>query len=472
MKRICITLIALITLCASAYAEPQRFANIVCFVKFADQKDNSWEHDFAYYDQLFNSTNDGAISVRNYFSDMSYGKMDWQSTIITTEYVDSHNSGYFKPKSDTNPEGYTSLELMLDTRFKTLVKNMCAYLSPLLPTNIQTDLNGDGIVDNVVMIINGNSDISASRMLWPANNISTSSEVTLGGNRVRNYLKVFDGANGYVSLVPSRLNCGVLAHEMMHTLNAFDLYTAKTSKLNPVGIWDLMSDNGRTPQSVSAYIRMRYGEAYGNWLPETSIETLTKEGEYTLNPINSTTENRVAYKIHPDMSRSEYFMLEYRPNTGTWDSQLPAGGLLVSRVNSDYKGNGGRDNAYEMYFFRPGGSLTEPGDIKGAPLGQMTGRTSFGTLSDTDYPYYEDGTRAKFAITNVREENGILNFTFFPEVKDTSSVNDIENSPLAGFDPHNLRPEDAVFNLQGVRLRHIPSSGTYIVNGRKLYLRL
>lgn len=68
----------------------------------------------------------------------------------------------------------------------------------------------------------------------------------LGGVKVGNYLKVFDGANGYKSMVPQKINTGVLCHEMTHTLGAYDLYTTKgnaNSTLEPVNVWDLMSDN-------------------------------------------------------------------------------------------------------------------------------------------------------------------------------------------------------------------------------------
>ena len=53
----------------------------------------------------------------------------------------------------------------------------------------------------------------------------------LRGLKSGNFLRVFDQANGYKSMVPQPLNTGVLCHEMMHTLNAFDLYTSGDNKL-------------------------------------------------------------------------------------------------------------------------------------------------------------------------------------------------------------------------------------------------
>ena len=98
MIRLFITTLVVVLTSMSVFAESYKMANIVCFVKFADEADKAWEHDFDYYDNMFNSTEEGANSVRNFFSDMSYGSMDWESTILPFEYVDSHPVGYFLPK--------------------------------------------------------------------------------------------------------------------------------------------------------------------------------------------------------------------------------------------------------------------------------------------------------------------------------------------------------------------------------------
>ncbi len=447
------------TFVAAAFAEPYRMANVVCFVKFADQANNSWEHDFYYYEAMFNSTEPGANSVRNFFSDMSYGRMDWMSTLVITEYIDSHPRNYFCEKSASNPDGYTDLDLLLDTRTKTLVKDMCGYLSDKLPEDIVLDANGDGTVDNIVIIFNGDSEFSASNMLWPANN--TAPAARLKGLNVKNYLKVFDGANGYKSFVAQKLNTGVLCHEMMHTLNAYDLYTSKgTPQLEPVNVWDLMSDNQNKPQGLTAYTRMTYGAAYGDWLPKADVVTLTEDGEYTLLPVSSREEGNVAYKIQPDKKKAEYFMIEYRDRNDMWDMSLPASGLIVYRVNPLVQGNLGK--SYELYVFRPNGSQTSAGLVRRAPLGSETRRTTFGLADDNDYPFFDDGTRAYFSITDVKEADGMMSFRFHPNITGSSAVTEIEAD---GAEPQEI------YNLQGIRLDRITSPGIYIVNGKKVLVR-
>lgn len=174
-----------------------KMANVVCFVKFADQAKEEWAHDFDYYGSMFNNTGDDANSVRKYFHDMSYGNMDWESTIVTTVYTDSHIRNYFRRSSSTNPDGYNSLEMMLGTREQSLIKDMCAFLDEKLPDDIFLDGDDDGNIDNLVIIIAGECEIGSSHLLWPANNICRTTSAYLKGKKVRNYLKVFDKANGW-----------------------------------------------------------------------------------------------------------------------------------------------------------------------------------------------------------------------------------------------------------------------------------
>lgn len=454
LKKLFLTAL-LISIFSIANAEPCRLGNVVCFVKFADEADAAWEHDFDYYEALFNDSEPGANSVANYFADQSYGRFCWHSTIVRAEYIDSHNRGYFKPQSDSNPEGYTWLDVLLDTRTKTLVKDVCTWLETQLDESADIDMNSDGEIDNIVLVICGNSDLSSSNMLWPANNRSVTG--SLFGKKSGNYLKVFDGANGYKSLVAQKINTGVLCHEMMHTLNAFDLYTSSSSpKIEPVNVWDLMSDNQVKPQGLTAHVRSTYGKNFGDWLPASDIQTISEPGRYTVRPLSSESPEGVCFRIAPDKSKSEYFLIEYRDDSDFWDQSLPCGGLLVSRVNPSVTGNLG--TSCELYIFRPGGSVSAAGKVKNAPLGPATDRLSFGLKDDADYPFYSDGTRALFSISDVAvNADGTMSFDY-AEVAPDSSVADLENADAA----------PVIYNLQGVRLQGISEPGIYIINGKKV----
>lgn len=460
-----ITLLIAALLSASLYAETAKMANIVCFVKFSDQADQEFEHDFAYYEKMMNDRTSGANSVVNYFTDMSYGKFDWESTIIPFVYIDSHPRAYFLPKTESNPDGYTMLDVMLNTRTNTLVRDMCAAISSHIPEGTLLDANGDSRVDNLVVILCGDSDTSASNMLWPKNAIVSTAYIN--GVQCKNYLMVFDGANGFYTPVYGDkqrlpLTTGILCHEMMHTLDAYDLYTSSGNpKLQPVNVWDLMSDNNSVPQSLSAYIRSTYGNKYGDWLPSKNIVEITGDGNYTVAPINSPEPATVAYKIVPDNTKSEYFMIEYRDRSNMWDTSLPNGGLLVYRVYPGMRGNTGASDKYEMYVFRPGGTTQVAGYWAKAPLGPDTGRTEFGTPENADYPFYSDGSRANFAITDVKVCEGGMNFNV--SLTNGAAVDEI---PIDSFEG-----TENIYTLQGMRLNCIPGPGIYIVNGRKVLIR-
>ena len=470
MKKIALTILGLLA-GSALYAEPVKLTNVVCFVKFADQDYNEWYHQeeglitppYSWYDTFFNSTEEDANSVRNYFSTMSYGRADWESTIVRYEYVDENPRNYYLPKSASNPNGYDpTLEAFLDTRFSTLVRNVCKKIEKKLPADVVLDGNNDGEVDNLTIIINGSSALSSANVLWPQNKRVTSTE--LKGIRVGNVLRVFDGYNGYKGLEGIDINTGVVCHEMMHSLNAYDLYTSSSSpQTEPVNVWDIMSDNRVVPQSLTAYMRNRYSSEHGEWIKNSEITQLTESGTYTVRPLNSPTPENVAYKIVPNKNRQEYFMVEYRDRQDIWDAGLPAGGLLVYRINPGADGNLGEEP--EVYVFRPGGSEITAGTVNKAPFGPDTDRYSFGATKDKDYPFYSDGSKAKFSITEIAPTDEGMQFTL--TLEGSSAIEEITTDDL-----NTLDGDPVIYNLQGQRLRTLPTApGLYIINGRKHLLR-
>ena len=400
MRQAFLSLMFLATLSAFAV---DKMANVVCFVQFADQTDTGWKHDFDYYETMFNDTSEGANSVKNYFHDAGFGKMDWTSTIVRTIHVDTRKRSEMCKKSSVNPDGYDNYVYASMFQEPIFVADICKTIEGLIPDDVVLDYDGDGKVDNLTLVVCGNSEISSSsNLLWPANNRAIFSTASIKGVKVGNYLKVFDGANGYsASLTPQQINTGVLCHEMMHTLGTFDLYSGGSA--NPVGVWDLMSDNKTVPQGMTAYTRYKYGK----WIPE--IKQIDEPGVYTVASLDSPEPENVAYKINPIPSKNEYFVVEYRSKKSQWDSGLPNPGLLVYRVNESVEGNLGSNQ--EVYVFRPGGSPKVNGTISRAPLGESTGRFSFGGAADADYPFYSDGSRADFSISEVKAVDGGMQFT-------------------------------------------------------------
>ena len=398
------------------YAAASQKSNVVCFVRFADETDEEMfdQHDFAHYQTLFNGSEAGANTVYNYFRQASYGQLQWTSVFFPQQsgtqivsYKATHARGYYEDKSSINPNGYDAEDpTAMAARERALVKEIIAYLNETVPADAVIDADSDGLVDNLTIILSGPSAISARHLLWPKRTdlVSASGEFQIAGKRVVGYILTFDRSNGFDMMRNIPINTGVLCHEMSHSLGTYDLYHV-SDKLNPVGVWDLMSDNQETAQNMTVYTKWRYCK----WVDE--IPEISKAGTYTLNPVSHPAADHIAYKIKP-VGSDEYFVLEYRKKEG-FDQNLPGEGLLVYRINPKFSGGNvgynGTTRLDEQYIFRPGGTTTADGDISKAAFSQESGRTAFGGLA-AEKPFYSDGTEAGFAIANVSACGETLTF--------------------------------------------------------------
>ena len=389
--------------------------NLVCFVRFQDEAgEDAFGHPAAWYERLFNDAATDANSVYNYFREASYGQLSWTSSFFPApegdrvlSYQARNERGYYREKGDINTIGY---EDAVDraAREQALVREVAEYLSGALPDGVRLDADGNGIIDNLCIVLSGRSELGSSHLLWPHRSdlaLPDEKAIYIKGKKLVGYLMVFDDANGWDSLDPIPLNTGVLCHEMSHSLGTYDLYHVNDD-LNPVGVWDLMSDNLTTPQHMSAYTKWRYC----GWLD--GIPEISEEGTYTLHPVGGASGEDVAYKIKP-VGRDEYFMVEYRKKEGTFDSGLPESGLIVYRINPAYTGGNvnynGTTRLDEMYVFRPGGTAEADGDLSKAAFSAESGRTAFGGEADVK-PFYSDGTVARFALTNISACGETLSF--------------------------------------------------------------
>lgn len=392
------------------------FSNLVCFLRFGDETaDEAFENPVTYYEQLFNDEAEGANSVYNYFREASYNQLFWKSSFFPqangTEIVSfkaANPRDYYRTKNSINTIGYED-EVDRAAREQALIRELAAYLSANLPESAVIDSNDDGLFDNLCIIVSGRSELSNRHLLWPHRSdlaLPDEKAIYIKGKKLVGYLMVFDGANGFESLQPVPVNTGVVCHEMSHTLGTYDLYHVNDN-LNPVGVWDLMSDNLKAPQQMTAYTKWRYCK----WIDE--IPEITEPGRYTLNPVGGTKKENIAYKIKP-IGADEYFVVEYRKKEGAFDAGLPASGLLVYRINPNYTGGNlnynGTTRLDEQYIFRPGGTTTADGRINEAVFSAESGRTTFGGTADYK-PFYSNGNEARFALTDISTCGETLSFT-------------------------------------------------------------
>jgi M6 family metalloprotease-like protein len=376
-------------------------SNIVIFIQFAD--DNITTEGKSFYDQIYNNTTQS--SLYHYYQEVTNGQQTVNTTFLpksSTDYVvwytDSNARSYYRPYNATsNPNGYdpnaTSGTTNRTYREHLLLKNSIEAVKSQLPADFNVDGNGDNYVDCISFIVSGSPD-GWNELLWPHMWVLYSYEVYISNKRVYDYtFQLQYTSNG------SSLRLGTIAHEMFHVIGAPDLYRYEDQSMTPVGAWDIMASTGSTPQQMTAY--MKY--LYGNWIDQ--IPTITQTGTYTLNPLQSASNN--CYKIPSSASHSEYFVVEYRNKTYQYDGVIPGSGLIVYRINSHY---GGEGNAYgppdELYIYRPDNSTA---GLSTAFYNQTYGRTAINSQTNPS-PFLVSGQQGGLKISNIGAANQTISF--------------------------------------------------------------
>ena len=406
--------------------------NLVIFIRFSGEAE--WTDLISKYSGLFNTATAGANSMRNYYQEVSYGQLTVSTTFYPTppgatvvSYQDSHPRGYYQPyDATTNPTGYQS-ETERRNREHTLLVNAVNAVSSQVPAGLNIDGDSDGNVDNVCFIIDG-SPTGWNSLLWPHMWSLYSQTVYINGKRVYTY-------NFQLQAPLDTSGVGVLCHEMFHSLGSPDLYHYSYDGLQPVYQWDIMENDLNPPQHMGAYMKHRYGA----WI--SSIPVITAPGTYTLNPLTSSSTN--CYRINSPNSSTEYFVVEYRRKTGTFESSLPGSGLLVYRINSACDGQGNADGPPdEVYIYRPSGTLTADGDPSKANYSSDVGRTA---ISNSTNPssFLSGGGPGGLVISEVSQAGANITFTFgvataTPGMAKTTGANNNGQAGLADTNNRNV----------------------------------
>jgi len=364
--------------------------NIVIYIRFSDETE--FGEPISTYDGWFNSN---ANSQHNYFLEASYNQLTVNTSFYplpVNNYVvswqDSQPRAYYQPyNATTNPIGYDG-DTQRRLREFSLLQNATNGVSAQIPSNLVIDSDNDGRVDNVVYIVRGAAGAWSS-LLWPHRWALYDRYVYINGKRV------YDFNFQLQTFLVSR-SVGVICHEFFHTLGAPDLYHYTDDGISPAGTWDLMNSDTNPPQHMTAFMKYKYG----NWI--SSIPTITTDQVYTLNPLTSPTGN--AYRIN-SQDPSQYYVMEFRKKTGTFENSIPGSGLIVYRIDTT-AGNGNADGPPdELYIYRPGGTTTVNGTVNSANFSSETGRTSFNSTTNPT-PFLRDGTLGNLYLCEIGSSAG------------------------------------------------------------------
>ena len=372
-----------------------QFNTIVIFIRFSDQSE--YTTSAATYDNMFNSTQVGYNSMKNYFAEVSYSQVSLQSyfypvpgggTVVS--YQDSHARNYYSPyNASTNPDGYTD-DAGRTSREHTLLKSAVDSVSSQVPGSLNLDMDNDGYADGVVFVIRGSNDAWSS-LLWPHAWALYSYNVSINGKRIWNYSFQIESMTGN----------SVLCHEMGHNMGYPDLYRYSNTTISPVGSWDIMSNNAGTPQHSGAYMKYKYTK----WIP--ALPKITLSGFYTLEPLYSSTNN--IYRIDSPNSATEFYVLEFRKKNATFESAIPGEGLLIYRINTVSGGNA-NGPPDEIYIYRPGGTnTTTNGSLSLANYNATVGRTAINDLTSPS-GFLSDNSAGDLDISNISAVGNTISF--------------------------------------------------------------
>lgn len=393
--------------------------NIVAFVRFFDQTEFPSSTSFATYNNLFNSTTQQSLA--DYYDEVSQGQLDINTFLYRASGTNvlslrvSHSRGYYSPyNAATNPGGYADAT-QRNARESALIGELCGLLDPFVPNGIDLDNDNDNIVDALTLIFRGATD-SWGDLLWSANTTWTGSLGTINGVEVRRYTKNFEGG----------LGASVICHEMGHMIGFPDLYHYTNNGHTPVGLWSLMASD-RT-QHQTTYEKWKYG----TWF--SSIPTITPSSTPTQYTLTAIDQNPYASYRIASSQPNQYYVLEYRRDTGRYESGIPASGLIIYRVMSSFGGSpvtGNRNGPPdEIYIYRPGGTIAANGVINNANYSSTVNRDAIHDSTNPE-PWLYSNTNTSLdgnlVITEIGASGGpSITFTVrnsAPNVWDGSSSN-------------------------------------------------
>ncbi len=365
-------------------------------------------------------TKPGSKSVLDYFNDQFNGSYEFNFTIGPIVTLPKNHDYYGKNEDDKAGQ---------DINPRELVRDACVLSDPFVDFS-QFDDDGDGIVDNVFVIVAGKSEAEGadSDCMWPHQ--WTVPNLSLDGKRVYSYALstelTVQSQNSHGQLVWGLCSIGTFCHEYSHTLGLEDYYDTDEEGSGGFsnGLWAstaLMdsgnfNDNGKTPPAYNAVDR----EILGIGNPEKMAL-----GKYTLEPI---TENGRYLILENPKEKDDFFLFECRAQKG-WDTYIGGSGLAIYHVDMSKHMAGWSDDAERevtaLYRWESNEVNCNP-DFECADMMETSSdaievrqaffpfRTinSFSAFSSPAFKF-NDGTEPPFAISNITRSGDKVTFVVY-----------------------------------------------------------
>ena len=259
----------------------------------------------------------GNGSAEEYVQQLSGGASTLQVTVSDDVWVSEFEESYWGADSQ-NERDVGNNGMGVDRLVENAAKNLLTGLDLS-----DWDLNGDGILDRLLVLHSGNAQESGgpSESIW--SHFSTlANPIEIGNWEIKHYT---------ISSLKSGL--GTLVHEMIHQMGAYDLYDVNSDlpsrTWNGLGDWDIMASGN---WNGNAMIPAMPGGATLVTINGLGIESIDHElsQNITLYPMSSTQNNTRVVSI--DTAPGESVLITYRADNG-FDSALPGSGLIVEYLD-------------------------------------------------------------------------------------------------------------------------------------------
>lgn len=263
-------------------------------------------------------------SVRDYYTETSYGQMTLESTVLNWVTLPQTEAYYANNDSGLTTRTWEALRYALDAVDATV--NFDDF-----------DTDNDGVIDAIAFVHSGYAaefggtdayGAHFSDRMWSHKwAIQSPAWTSDEGVIVSNY-HINPGVWGTSGSAIGRI--GVICHETGHFFGLPDLYdTDNGDPGNGIGSWGIMAnswgfDNSQYyPPQFCSWSKMQLG-----WLTPIEIDT---PGNYALPEYASTP---TAYKISTNFPPGEYLLLENRQPIGT-EAAMPQGGLCIFHIDEN-----------------------------------------------------------------------------------------------------------------------------------------
>lgn len=276
------------------------------------------------YSNLFNQagyTNDSAVgSVRDYYNEVSYGKLTVQSVVTPWVQLPQNETYYGNGNPDANPQ-----QMVLDAI------NAAATAGFDFS---QGDSDGDGWIDCLTIIHSGRGEEysgNPTTCIW-SHQWNMTSMVTKNSIKMYRY-HTEPALRGWSADTPAITRIGVICHEMGHFFGLPDLYDYSSTTYG-LGNWSIMAGGswngtyGTSPAHFDAWSKCFLG----------FVNPVQVHSQVGLS-IARAEDNAVVKLLRDGMSTGEYFLVENRAKTGFDNASQIYPGTLIYHVDSKSANN-------------------------------------------------------------------------------------------------------------------------------------